>query len=197
MMRNLGKKTTMISAECVLLSTMETIPKSACKKIGYIQKQHGLAGELNLHFEHQFGDSLEEVDTLYVEHDGLLVPYFIEEDGLRFRSSEIALIQLEWVNSEKEAKALVGASVYIHEDDYIRADEDFTINELVGFQLIDVALGPIGKILQVDDFASNLLLTVSYKDTEVMLPYNENLVAGIDVEEKTIEMQCPEGIFDL
>lgn len=176
---------------------METIPKNNCKKIGYIQKQHGLQGELNLRFEHQFGDSLEEVETLYLEHDGLLVPYFIMEDGLRFRSGEAALVQLEWVDDELKAKALVGASVYIHEDDYIRGDEEFTVNELVGFRLFDVNQGEIGEILQVDDYAGNMLFTVLFKDAELMVPYNEDFVVGIDVEAKTLEMQCPDGIFDL
>ncbi|MFV0554578.1 MAG: ribosome maturation factor RimM [Mangrovibacterium sp.] len=176
---------------------METIPKADCKPIGYIQKQHGLNGELNLRFEAQFGDSLEELTTLFLEHDGLLVPYFIVEDGLRFRSAETALVQLQWVNNEDEAKALVGTTVYIHEDDYIRGEENFTVDDLVGFTLHDEEKGEIGTITHVDDYAGNLLLTVSYQDAEVMLPYNEDFVLDFNEENKTLKMKCPEGIFDL
>ncbi len=189
-----------IQIDFILYTTfvfMETIPKINCKKIGYIQKQHGLNGELNLRFEPQYGDSLEELTKLYLEHDGLLVPYFICEDALRFRSGETALVQLEWINDEKDAKALVGTSVYIHEDDYIRNEEEFTINELVGFKLHDVNMGEIGEIIQVDDYAGNVLLTVLYEEQEVMVPYNEDFVVAIDAEARMIEMRCPEGIFEL
>ncbi|MFV0522150.1 MAG: ribosome maturation factor RimM [Mangrovibacterium sp.] len=176
---------------------METIPKSSCKKIGYIQRQHGLDGELNLRFEHQFGDSLEEVEILYLEHEGLLVPYFIAEGGLRFRSGEAALIQLEWIENEKDAKPLVGLAVYIHENDYVNSNDVFTISDLVGFHLQDVNRGKIGEILHVDDYVGNMLLTVLYNETEFMVPYNEDFVVGIDMDTRVLEMQCPEGIFDL
>ncbi|MFV0289823.1 MAG: ribosome maturation factor RimM [Mangrovibacterium sp.] len=176
---------------------METIPKKNCHKIGYIQKQHGLDGELNLRIEAHFADSLEDIETIFLEHDGLLVPYFLEEDGIRFRSNESALVQLKWIDSEKRAKDLVGTAVFIHEKDFIRGEEEFTVNELVGFQLVDESKGIIGDILQVDDYAGNLLLTVVYNENEVMIPYSEDFVTAFDFDNKVIEMRCPDGIFDL
>ncbi len=176
---------------------METIAKADCIKIGYLQRQHGLKGELQLRFEPQFGDSLEVLDILYLECDGLLVPFFIREAGFRFRSNESALVHFEWVNNELEAKKLNGTSVFIHEDDYIRTEENFSLNELVGFLLFDAELGAIGHIKQVDDYAGNLLFTVQYNEKEVMVPFNDDFLVRLDEDKKEIEIKCPAGIFDI
>lgn len=176
---------------------METIPKSDCIEIGSLQRQHGLKGEIQLRFEPQYGTSLEKVNTIFLEHDGLLVPYFIPEDGLRFRSNESALISLEWINNDNQAKELSGLSVYISREDYIKEDEEFGLHELVGFTLIDTKIGEIGKILQVDDFAGNLLLTVSYKENEIMVPFSEDFLVELDDEKYIVKMNCPEGLFDI
>ncbi len=176
---------------------METIPKSDCIKIGSLQRQHGLKGEIQLRFEPQYGASLEYVETIFLEHDGLLVPYFIKEDGLRFRSNESALICIEWIDNDVQAKKLSGSSVYISRTDYVKEEQEFGLHELIGFNLIDSKLGEIGKILQVDDFAGNLLLTVDFNGNEVMVPFNEDFVIKLDEHEHLLEMICPEGLFEI
>ena len=63
---------------------METIPKTDCEKVGFFRKTHGVFGELVLEFEPQFEMSIENADRLFVELEGLLVPFFVLDDGFRF-----------------------------------------------------------------------------------------------------------------
>ena len=176
---------------------METIPKSNCVKVGYVQKPHGIHGELVIRFQEEFYETLEEVPTLFLEIDNLLVPYFISEDGLRFKSDESVLAQLDWVDSDKKAKELCGLSVFVNQTDVIDSEEDLSPHALVGFQLFDEELGLIGEILEVNDFAGNLLLAVEYQGKDALVPLNEDLIVRLDEENREIELRIPDGLFDL
>ena len=103
---------------------METIPKSNCIKVGYIQKPHGIHGELVIRFEEEYYETIEENPPLFLEIDNLLVPFFISEEGLRFKSGESVIAQLDWVDTDKKAKALCGLSVYVDQDDVIEFEDE-------------------------------------------------------------------------
>lgn len=176
---------------------METIEKSTCQKVGYLQKPHGIKGALSLIFEPQFDLSLENEPILFLEIDGLLVPFFFAEEGIRFRSGESAIIQLDWVNNEDEARKLSGLSVFIKLEDVVYPEEELSLHHLVGFKLHDAQLGLIGPIDKVEDYGGNLLLLVHYQGKEVMVPFNEQLLISFDEQDQKIILQCPEGIFEL
>lgn len=176
---------------------METIPKSNCQKVGYIHKPHGIHGELVIRFQEEYYETLEEYPTLFLEIDNLLVPYFISDDGLRFKSGESVITRFDWVDSDKKAKDLCGLSVYVNEEDVIEMDGEMPPHELIGFQLFDETLGLIGEIDDVHDYAGNLLLSVEYQGKEALIPLNEDLIVRVDEELREIELRIPEGLFDL
>jgi 16S rRNA processing protein RimM len=176
---------------------METIPKSHCVKIGFVQKPHGIQGELVIRFQEEFYETLEEIPTLFLDIDNLLVPFFIAEGSLRFKSGESVIARLDWIDSDKKAKELSGLSVYVNQDDIIEPDDELSPNALTGFRLYDTALGFVGEILGMNDFAGNLLLTVEYRGKEALVPLNEDLIIRIDEDAREIEMQLPAGLFDL
>jgi 16S rRNA processing protein RimM len=62
---------------------MNRIEKNHCIEIGYIQKPHGLNGNVILIFNAEFKVTLEEIKYLLIEVEGGVVPFFIEEEGLR------------------------------------------------------------------------------------------------------------------
>ncbi|MFV0593689.1 MAG: ribosome maturation factor RimM [Draconibacterium sp.] len=174
---------------------METIPKADCEKIGFFRKTHGVHGEVVLEFEEHFEYSVEEAERFFVELDGLLVPFFISDEGLRFKSSKSAIVKFEWVDTEKYAKRLIGASVYLYNDEIVDEPPE---NEslLKGFVLFDKVKGKVGKIEHVDDFAGNVVLTVKYKEEEVLIPFHPEFVIEINEEQKHLILQLPEGLIE-
>ena len=176
---------------------METIPKKNCVKVGYVQKPHGINGELVIRFQEEYYETLEEYPALFLEIDNLLVPYFIAEEGLRFKSGESVITQLEWVDTDKKAKDLCGLSVYVDRDDVIEFEDEMSPHALIGYQLFDETLGQIGEITEVNDFSGNVLLSVEYQSKEAMVPLNEDLIVRLDEDLREIELRIPEGLFDL
>ena len=175
---------------------METIPKSDCQNIGFFRKTHGIHGSLVLEFEPRFEFSVEEADRYFIEIDSLLVPFFVQEDGLHFRTANTAIVNLDWVENEKYARRLTGCSVYLFKYEIIDEEEELTEFQLENYLLSDENMGEIGPIVRVDDFSGNVVLTVDYRGQEVLVPYNEDLLVEVDDSRKTIRLNLPEGLLE-
>jgi 16S rRNA processing protein RimM len=175
---------------------METIPKSDCQKIGFIRKTHGVHGELVLEYEPEFEESVVEAERYFLEIDGLLVPFFVAEDGLRFRSAKTALVTFDWVETEKYARRLVGSSVYLFNYEIIDEPEEATISQFLHFQLLDENGKKLGQISAVDDYSGNIVFTVDTEKGEILVPFNEDFLLNLSKEQKTIQLQLPEGLIE-
>jgi 16S rRNA processing protein RimM len=175
---------------------METIPKSDCDKVGFLKKTHGVSGELVIEYEPQFEYSIENADRFFVELEGLLVPFFIMEDGFRFKTENSAILTFDGVESEKYAKRMVGSSVFLFKNEIIVMDDELSDSELVDYLLVDEKLGKIGIIDQIDNYSGNIVFTVNFKGKELLVPFNEDFLIEIDKQNKVIKLKLPEGLFD-
>ena len=175
---------------------METIPKADCDKVGFFKKTHGVSGELVLEYEPQFEYSIENADRFFVELEGLLVPFFIVEDGFRFKTENSAILTFDGVESEKYAKRMVGSSVFLFKDEIIVMTDELSDSELVDYLLVDEKLGEIGIIDQIDNYSGNIVFTVNLKGKELLVPFNEDFLLEIDKQNKVIKLRLPEGLFD-
>jgi len=175
---------------------METIPKADCEKVGFFKKTHGVFGELVLEFESQFEISVENADRFFVELDGLLVPFFVFEDGFRFKTENSAIITFDGVDSEKYAKRMIGSSVFLFKNEIIVMPDEFFDSELVNYLLVDQKLGEIGNIDQVDNYSGNIVITVNYRGKELLVPFNEDLIIAIDKQNKILKLRIPDGLIE-
>ena len=85
------------------------ILKEEILPIGQITKPHGLKGEMTFT---AYSTILEDVDVPFVilEPDGLLVPFYIE--SIRMKTDTTGLIKLERVDSDEQARELIGQTIY-------------------------------------------------------------------------------------
>ncbi len=175
---------------------METIQKADCGKVGFFRKTHGVFGELVLEFESQFEMSVENANRFLVEIEGLLVPFFVMNDGFRFKTDNSAIIAFEWVDSEKYAKRMVGSSVYLFKNEIVVLPDVSDDSELLNYLLIDETLGEIGSVNQIDNYSGNIVLTVNYKGKELLVPFNDDFLIHLDKHKKIINLKLPEGLID-
>ncbi|KAF0237600.1 MAG: 16S rRNA processing protein [Prolixibacteraceae bacterium] len=175
---------------------METIPIADCGKVGFFKKTHGVFGELVLEFEPQFEYSVENADRFFVELEGLLVPFFIMEDGFLFKTENSAILTFVGVDSEKYAKRMVGSSVFLFKNEIIEMPVETFETYLVNYLLIDETRGEIGIIEQVDNYSGNIVLTVHYKNKELLVPFNEDFLIETDRKKRTLKLKLPEGLIE-
>lgn len=172
------------------------IKKEEVVKIGQFNKPHGIHGELSFTFT---SDIFDRCDSPYFicEMDGILVPFFIDE--YRFRSENGALVKLEKITSDAEARVFTNKEVfyplaYIHEGEEVHADDKM----LVGFTLYDEKAGEIGEIVEVDDSTMNVLFVIETPEgEELLIPAVDDHVVSLDPQAKKIVMNIPEGLLDL
>lgn len=175
---------------------METIRKSECQQIGFIRKTHGINGEVILEFEPQYEWAVEDSNRFFIEIDGLLVPFFVAQEGLRFKAHNAAIVAFDWVNTEKYAKRLVGKSVFLFKEEIIINHDNLDETYFKGFELSDEKLGLIGPIEEVDNFAGNVVFTVTFRGQETLIPFNEEFLINLDEEKKTITLRIPDGLLN-
>ena len=163
-------------------------------KIGIINKPHGIHGELSFTFD---DDIFDRVDADYIVclMDGILVPFFIE--SYRFRSDSSALIKLEGVDDEQQARRFTNTEVFFpkkHAEG--TEDEDLTWAYFTGFIIKDVKEGEIGKVTDVDDSTINTLFVVDQNGKELLIPAQEDFIVNLDREARIITMDLPSGLIE-
>lgn len=159
------------------------------KEIGYFSKTHGVKGHLILKSEAEF--YFEEINAVFLETSGSKAPYFISE----IKESNTGLIVLlEEVNAIEKAKLLIGKKVFI-DSQFI--SEENPEEDYVGFELIDAHYGSLGQILEVNDSGPQVLVSILYKEKEIILPLVEAFIESIDTAKKKIQFNAPEGLIKL
>ena len=161
-------------------------------KIGALTRTHGIGGELSMNFTDDVWDKAD-ADYVFLEVDGIQVPFFLE--GWRFRSDSVALLKFQDIDSSEDANEYVGADVYFPHSLTPEPDEDdeYTWRHFTGWQVVDAQAGPIGIIDYVEDSTVNTIFCVDGK----LVPANEDFIERIDAKERIVYMTLPEGLLDL
>ncbi len=165
-------------------------------KIGRLGKPHGVKGEISFNFDDDIFDR-EYADYIILDIDGILVPFFIEE--YRFKNDETALMILEGIDSQEKAANLTGLDVYFPRELADRDEENVSWAQIIGFALHDINTDKVlGTIQAVDDSTINILFEIETPDgKDALIPANEALIKGIDVKQKRIDYDLPDGLMDL
>lgn len=177
------------------MTARKRIKREECVKIGFTKKSHGVEGKLLAMIDKGYEDTIEAVDYLFLEIEGLLVPYFIE--ALEWRGDDSVALQLAFIQSKEEARKFSALSIFVHQGDVQVQDDDYGVHQLKGYIIIDRQLGEIGVIAAIDDYGGNLVMTVNYQGKELLLPFNEALVVAVQPENSTLIMNFPEGLLNL
>lgn len=175
---------------------METIPKADCGKVGFFRKTHGVNGDLILEFEPQFENSIENANRFFVELEGLLVPFFVVENGFRFKTDNSAIITFDGVETEKYAKRMIGNSAFLFKNEIITMHDENFGSELVNYILFDENFGELGIIEQVDNYSGNIVITVNFRGKELLVPFSEDFLIETDKQKKIIKLKLPEGLIE-
>jgi 16S rRNA processing protein RimM len=163
--------------------------------IGQITKPHGISGEMSFSFTTDIFDR-EEVPYFIFELEGILVPFFLTE--YRFKSNTTALLKLEGIENDEQARNFAGLTVYLPKS-YLEKVEDTEIelDYFAGFSLIDAEKGLLGVISEVDQTTENVLFVIPLNDDELLIPAGEEYIEEIDHDKKIIYVKLPEGLLDL
>lgn len=167
--------------------------KQDCYPVGYISKTHGLKGEVTAVFKEPI--ALEEIESVFIDIKGTLVPYFIESCSDR---GDKAFIKFDDVSSPEKAASLKGSMIYLSKS--VRPTlkrGQFYSDEVVGFTIEDEKEGALGTLKQVIESGPTRLLEIDYQGKEVLIPVNGPFIKSVNKSKKLIKVSLPEGFLSI
>ncbi len=164
--------------------------------IGQIAKLHGYKGGVSLFLDVTHPEEYMDMESFFVEIDGILTPFFVE--SFKLKNKGFAAVKFQGVDSEQEARSLLKKKVFIPESELKELDESkFYDHEVIGYEVEDIVKGGIGKVTAIADLKQNPLLVIEFKDKEILLPIFEGLIVNVDRKLKRLKVKAPDGLIDL
>ena len=170
--------------------------KEECFYLGKIVKKYSFKGELLVRLDSDDPEIYEQLESVFVELDHRLIPFFIEHAQLH--KSSLLRVQFEDVLSEEDAEALLGKELYLPLDLLPPlSGNKFYFHEVIGFEVIDQSFGVVGKIKSVNDTTNQALFVIDREGKEVLIPINDDFIVKVDRDNREIRVAVPEGLIDL
>lgn len=167
----------------------------SCYKIGFIMKPHGLKGEVTISLDPEAPDDFSAIETVFVEVRERLLPFFIE--GISMKGNK-AFLKLEDVNSPEAAQDISKSSLYLPKSSRPKSGRgEFYDDEVIGFEVSDTTMGPLGKITEIVQAGPNKLLSIDFKGKDVLIPVNGPFIESVNKSRKKIAVTLPDGFLDI
>jgi 16S rRNA processing protein RimM len=170
--------------------------KEDCFYLGKIVRKYSFNGELLIKLDTDEPELYENLDALFLEVRGALIPFFIESSQLH--KSDLLRVQFEDVTNEADADSLIKSDVYLPLEFLPKLEGNkFYFHEVIGFTIKDKNYGEVGKIVSINDSTSQALFEVENNGKEILIPMNDKFIVKVDRTTKTIIVNTPEGLIDL
>lgn len=107
------------------------------------------------------------------------------------------VIFLEGIEDRTQAETLIKAILLVQQDlaETPAEPDAWYDQQLVGLNVLRDG-EVIGKVARVDHLPAQDLLVVSYKDTEVMVPFVKQLVPEVNISKGEVVITPPMGLFE-
>jgi 16S rRNA processing protein RimM len=170
--------------------------KKDCFLVGTVFKLHGYKGDVNIYNEVDVPFDFNTLDYFLIEQNSELIPFFI--DRARPTKPNVILVKFEDVDSEEEAKKILKRKIFLPKEFFSETDDnDISKKQLIGFLVIDIKMGDLGKITFINSKTAQQLIYVHKDGNEFCFPWHEKFVKNIDAKKGIMEVEIPKEFLDL
>ena len=170
--------------------------KEDCFYLGKIAKKFSFKGEVLIYLDTDEPDLYENMESIFVEFNKNLIPYFIENSSLH--KNDFLRVKFEDVDNEEQADEIIGSEVYLPISMLPKLEGNkFYFHEVIGFEIEDKRLGVFGKIVSINDSSAQPLFEVVNGSVEILVPMIDQFLVKIDRENKRVIMDLPEGLVEM
>ena len=163
--------------------------------LGRLLKPHGIKGELKVLFYNEDSNSLENNQIIFLSDlNNKIIEYKIERIFYSFKKNRIKFFD---INTIEEAEELRGYTLNVLRLDLPKLDKnEYYINDLVGYILIDDSNKNYGIVSDVLVLPANNVLSVTMENKEYLIPLIDDVILDINQEEKKIIIDPIKGLFN-
>jgi 16S rRNA processing protein RimM len=169
---------------------------SSLLAVGFVQRPHGLDGEVSVHVLTDFPERFSPGSTLTWRRGD-------ERRELRLAAvrphGKRLLLSFDSVVDVEAARELQGGELCVAESDAFPAPEGFFYShEIRGWACEDATGRRLGVATGVEDTPAGPLLSVEVRPgKEALVPFVHPIVLSVDREAGRIVLDPPEGLLDL
>ena len=162
-------------------------------QIAKILKSNGTDGGLLIGVRDIEVGQIELQEPVFIEFDGLPVPFFIQD--IQQRGTSKAIIHLNDIENLEDAEEVVGRPIFIEGEWEEEEEMDFT-----GWTLLNRG-EKVGTVTGMEPIPGNLCLYVrpegphSGLDPECLIPLHPDLIISADAATRTLDLDLPEGLL--
>lgn len=169
--------------------------KDDCYYLGHISRTHGLKGEVVAVFDTDQPQRYKNLESVFVDFRGELVPFFIEE--MATNSKGHFIIRFEETGPE-EADSLIDRELYLPLEFLPPlSGKKFYFHEVVGFKVIDSEAGEIGICETVLDRSAQPIFQIKNGEQEILVPAVDEFIESVDRKKREIHLITPPGLLEV
>lgn len=156
-------------------------------QLAKVLKSNGTDGDILIGL---FDIAIEEIDTrepVFIEFDGLPVPFFFEK--IQAKGNGKAIAHITDIDSLDDAEEIVGRAMSVDYFEEEENDEDF-----IGWTAYD-GKRELGPVTDIEDIPGNPCLDVLMGEDTVMIPFHEDFIKSVDRKRKRLVLNVPVGLL--
>ena len=169
--------------------------RSDTRLIGNLVKLHSFKGRYVLVSDTEINEEIENWESVFLEIEGLLVPFFI--NYINLTSDTSAIIGFEDIDSSEKASEFLHTAVFQLSSLAGNEKNEVQPELLSGYKVIDKNKGNIGTIDKILDFNQNLLFRIVKDKQEILIPVHDEFILSVNHKKREITVEVPEGLLDL
>lgn len=164
--------------------------------VGKIVNTHGLKGEVKVKRITDFEERFHVGSTVYIKNkDNEAIPLIIAS----FRTHKNHdLLQFEEYDSIEAVEPLKGATLYIKKEQLTPLEPgEFYFHEIIGCKMYTLDGEYIGEIESIlTPGANDVWVVKNESGKEILIPYIDDVVKEVNIEEKKVLIELMEGLID-
>lgn len=159
--------------------------------IGKIVNTHGIKGELRLLSNFKYKEKVFlQNRKIYIGEDKQ------EEEIKSYRHHKIfEMITLYGYDNINEVLKFINKNVYVKKNDLDLSSDEFLDEDLINLNVIfnNESVGHVVAIREINP--KNKVIEAVINNKTTLIPYHDDFIKGIDLENKIIEMNLIEGMI--
>lgn len=170
--------------------------KEDCFRLGHVSKAHGYKGEVSIFLDVDDPYDYKELESVFVEIDGKLIPFFLEY--IRLRNNSYAVVKFELVDTEKQVNLLLRKDLFLPLEVLPETEgNEFYYFEIEGYKVIDEKHGEIGIVMGIIDLSGNPIIQIDANDKEILIPKQNEFIDKVDRENQILYIKAPPGLIEM
>ena len=163
--------------------------------VAKVVKPHGIRGNVTAEILTGFPERFENlIDVIAVAAEGDRSKLVIADHS--FHKNRL-ILKFDGIDSIEEAENLRNATICVPESEAVELEADEYFDwDLEGCRVVTIDGTHLGEVREISRAGENENLVVKGPDAEYLIPFARAICTTVDIGNKLIEVDPPEGLLD-